>query len=78
MSRDALRAFLRLGMFVGVCGLLMVFMQPAGSAEFYISICSALIGLVIVLAVVALVRLDFPEWLRRLAARRSPKDEEHD
>jgi hypothetical protein len=49
---EALRGFLGIGIFIGGCGLLMVFMQPAGSAEYVASVCSAAIGGVLVLAVV--------------------------
>jgi hypothetical protein len=57
MDTDILKAFLRLGLFIGGCGFLMIFMQPAGSAEFVLSICSALMGGVVVGGVFVLARL---------------------
>lgn len=54
---DALRGFFRIGMFIGLCGFLMIFVQPRGSPEFVLSICSALIGGVLMLGVVLVTRL---------------------
>jgi hypothetical protein len=44
MNTDALRGFLQLGFFIGGCGLLMSFVQPRQSAEFVLSVCSAIMG----------------------------------
>jgi len=44
-------------MFIGLCGFLMIFVQPRGSPEFVLSICSALIGGVLMLGVVLVTRL---------------------
>ncbi len=74
MDRNALQGFFRLGMFIGGCGLVMVFLQKPGSAEFVLSVCSTLIGAAIMLGVVLLIRADFFGWLVRMAARRSPED----
>lgn len=71
MARDALQGFLRLGMWVAVCGLVMIFLQPPGSAGFVLSVCSAGIGLAIIAGVIVALRADFPGWLARLAARRT-------
>jgi hypothetical protein len=76
MSRDALQGFLRLGVFVGGLGLLMALVQKPGSAEFVVSVCSALIGGMLILGVVLLIRTDFFGWLERLAARRGPPPDE--
>lgn len=73
MARDALQGFLRLGMWVAVCGLVMIFMQEPGSAGFVLSVCSAAIGLAIIMAVVVVMRVDYLGWLARLAARRAPQ-----
>ncbi len=79
MGRDSLQGFLRLGIFIGGLGLLMVFVQKPGSAEFVVSVCSALIGGALILGVVLLIRTDFFGWLERLAARRGqPPDEPPD
>jgi len=75
MARDALQGFLRLGMWVAVCGLVMIFMQEPGSAGFVLSVCSAAIGLAIIMAVVVVMRVDYLGWLARLAARRAPPDD---
>ena len=54
---EALKGFFRIGMFVGVCGLIMIFLQPPGSAEFVLSVCSALLGGAILLAVILTTRI---------------------
>jgi hypothetical protein len=77
MSRDALQGFLRLGIFIGGLGLLMVFLQKPGTAEYVLSMCSTLLGAVLVLGVIVLIKVDFPTWLARIAARRGPPPDEH-
>lgn len=57
LDREALSGYLRLGFFIGGCGLLMIFFQPPGSAEFVLSLCSALIGGALIFGIVALTRL---------------------
>lgn len=57
LGRDALQGFLRLGFFVGGCGLVMVPFQPPGSAEQILSICSAAMGGVLILGVVVVTRV---------------------
>lgn len=47
----ALRGFLRIGVFIGGAGLVLALLQPRGSDEFVVSLCSALMGGVIVLGV---------------------------
>lgn len=59
MAADALRGFLQLGFFVGGCGFIMAFLQPPQSAEFIVSLCSAAMGLVVVLGVILLRRYLF-------------------
>ncbi len=59
MAGDALRGFLQLGFFVGGCGLITAFLQPPQSAEFIVSLCSAAMGLVVVLGVILLRRYLF-------------------
>jgi hypothetical protein len=44
MDIEVLKGFLRLGALIGGCGVVMAFMQPPGSAEFVLSVCSALMG----------------------------------
>lgn len=53
---EALLAFLRIGFFIGGGGLVLLMLIPSGSAEFVLSACSAGMGGVIVLGVVAVKR----------------------
>lgn len=56
MPRDAIHGFLQIGVFVGLGGLILAFLQPPESAEFVVSVCSAVIGWVLVLAVILVAR----------------------
>jgi hypothetical protein len=51
-----LRTFLGFGLFITLCSLGLLFVQPRDSAEFYISICNLLIGLALTLGVVLFVK----------------------
>lgn len=51
MNPDALRAFFRGGIFVAGMGLLLMLALPRDSAEFVVSTCSLMIGLVLIGAV---------------------------
>ena len=62
MSDDSIRGYLQVGFFVGGCGLLMLFLQPPGSGEFILSLCSAIMGLGLVAGVIA-----FKRWAQRSA-----------
>ncbi|MFN8531818.1 MAG: hypothetical protein U0670_24695 [Anaerolineae bacterium] len=53
---EALKGFLRIGVFVGGCGLVLALVEPRDSAEFVVSVCSALIGTVLVLGVLLVNR----------------------
>lgn len=58
MSQDSgFAGFLRLGFFIGGCGLVMALLQPPGTAEFVLSVCSALMGAALVAGVVITARL---------------------
>ena len=57
MPDEVLKGFLRIGLFVGVCGFAMIFFQPPDSAQFVLSVCSALIGFTLVGGVIAISRL---------------------
>jgi hypothetical protein len=57
ISASGLSGYLRLGFFIGGCGLIMAFMQPRESAEFVLSVCSALMGGALIAGVALLVRM---------------------
>lgn len=48
MARDSLRGFFQLGFFIGVGGLCSAYYAEPDSGEFVISICSSVIGLVLI------------------------------
>jgi hypothetical protein len=54
---DALRGFLRIGMFIGLCGFLLMLVEPRRSPEFVLSLCSALLGGALIVGVVLMMRL---------------------
>jgi hypothetical protein len=54
---EALRGFISLGGFVGIGGFILIFLQPAGSAEQVLSVCSALMGGALVGGVLLMARL---------------------
>jgi hypothetical protein len=56
MTDEVLKGFLRIGVLVGGCAFVLIFLQPPGSAEFVLSVCSALIGVTLVVAVVVVNR----------------------
>ncbi|MCC7205889.1 MAG: hypothetical protein IT323_01195 [Anaerolineae bacterium] len=69
MLTDALRGFLQAGILIGGCGLVMLFMLPRDSAEFVLSLCSALMGGFLVVAVILL-----KVWANRLPRMQEDKD----
>lgn len=54
---QALKAFLSIGIFIGGGGLVMLLMIAPGTPEYVLSLCSALIGGVIVAGVVVVYRM---------------------
>jgi hypothetical protein len=52
LDNETLRGLLAMGFFIGGGGLLLVFFQPAGSAEQVLSVCSAVMGGALVLGIV--------------------------
>lgn len=54
---DALHGFFRIGMFIGLCGFLLMLVEPRNSPEFMLSLCSTLIGGVLMVGVVIVMRL---------------------
>jgi len=71
LDPEALRGFLRLGMFLGVCGLTMALLERRSSGEFVLSVCSAAMGVVIILGVALLMR-----WFAR--HERAPRGDDED
>ena len=57
MAPEILKSSFRLGVMVGGCGFVMIFLQPRNSPEFVLSVCSTLIGAALMLGVVLLMRL---------------------
>ncbi len=57
MDVEVLKNFLRIGVFVGGCGLVLALTQTPGTAEFVLSVCSALIGLALIVGVLLISRL---------------------
>ena len=58
LKRDVLRGFLRIGVFIGVTGVLLAFVEPRDSPEFVLSVCSAAMGAALVVAVAVMIRLE--------------------
>ncbi len=58
LKRDVLHGFLRIGLFIGVAGLILAFLEPRDSAEFVLSVCSAAMGAALVVAVAVMIRLE--------------------
>ncbi|MCO6445294.1 MAG: hypothetical protein J5J04_14535 [Anaerolineae bacterium] len=53
---ESLKGFLRIGVFVGVGGVVLALFQPRESPEFVLSVCNGIIGLLLVVGVVVLHR----------------------
>jgi hypothetical protein len=56
LDNETLRGLLAMGFFIGGTGLLLVFLQPAGSAEQVLSLCSAAMGGALVLGIILVRR----------------------
>jgi|GEM_PF-979103 hypothetical protein len=54
--RDALQGFLRLGAWLTVCGGLMALLLPRDSGEFVLSVCSAMMGIALLVGTSLLIR----------------------
>lgn len=57
LDRDLLRTLLALSALIGFGGLILAFLEPPGSAEQVISVCSALIGGALLILVLVMARL---------------------
>lgn len=55
--REALRGYLAAGLLIGGCGLFLALFQPPGSPSYVVSLCSALIGGLLVVVVVVVIRM---------------------
>ncbi len=55
-DREALRSLLTIGVLIGVGGLVLAVIEPAGSAEQVVSVCSAAIGAALIGVVLLVVR----------------------
>jgi hypothetical protein len=56
MDREVLKGFARIGFFVGGGGLLLLLLEPRNSPEWVISLCSTMVGGVLLLGVLAINR----------------------
>ena len=56
LDRDQLRTLLSLGALIGIGGLVLAILEPAGSSEQVISVCSAIIGFALLGVVVLVAR----------------------
>lgn len=56
-GRKALQAFFHIGTFIGVTGLALALLQPTDSPEFVVSICSAVMGGLLMVGVAIVVRV---------------------
>ena len=59
MDKAVLKGFARIGFFIGCSGLVLLFLEPRNSPEFVVSLCSSIVGGVLLLGVVLLGR-----WMR--------------
>jgi hypothetical protein len=57
IDRESLKAFARIGFFIGGLGLLLTFIEPRNSPEFVVSVCSAIMGGLLLLFVFIFMRL---------------------
>jgi len=54
---QALQGFVRIGFFVGGGGLVLLFLEPRSSPEWVVSLCSTILGGVLIVGAVIAVRL---------------------
>ena len=57
MRGEAIRGFLQIGVFVGAGGWLLALMLPPDSPEFVVSVCSGIIGTILIVAAIVLARV---------------------
>ena len=56
MDSEILKGFARIGIFVGLGGLILLLVEPRNSPEYVVSLCSAIIGGLLLLGVVLINR----------------------
>jgi hypothetical protein len=54
---EAIKGFARIGFFVGGGGLALLFLEPRSSPEWVLSLCSTILGGVLIIGAVIAVRL---------------------
>ena len=57
MDQGFLKGFVRIGFFVGGGGLILLLLEPRNSPEWVISLCSVLIGAVLIVSAITVSRL---------------------
>ena len=59
MDQGFLKGFERIGIFVGGGGLILLLLEPRNSPEWFISLCSVMIGAALIVGAIAVSR-----WLK--------------
>lgn len=57
MQRDVLQSFVRIGIFVGGGGLILLLIEPRQSPEWIVSLCSAVVGAALILGALVVGRV---------------------
>jgi hypothetical protein len=57
MSSDLGRATFRIPVFLLVCSLVLLLLEPRGSAEFFISLLTLIVAIVFIVAVAVVLRI---------------------
>ncbi len=56
MDKEVLKGFARIGIFIGGGGLVLLLVEPRSSPEFVVSLCSTILGGLLLLGVVLINR----------------------
>ncbi len=56
MDKEVLKGFARIGIFIGGGGLVLLLVEPRNSPEFVVSLCSTILGGLLLLGVVLINR----------------------
>lgn len=57
MNSNLGRATFRIPVFLLVCALVLIFLEPRGSAEFYISVLTLIVAILFIIAIAVVLRL---------------------